>query len=104
MLAGFTLASLITIRRLSVGLRFPRAKLQPRLPGAAPDLLDVRACSSSDRAGPSGLPFAEDIVLSLATRLPFEPTRDPFSVLGAQSLSDLAVQSSLFHLQMHQGD
>jgi hypothetical protein len=36
--------------------------------------------------------------------LPFKPTRDPFSVLLAQTLSDLAVQSSLLHLQMLQGD
>jgi hypothetical protein len=39
---------------------------------------------------------------ALACGLPFEPTRDPFAVLGAQTLSDLAVHSALFHFQVHQ--
>ena len=83
---------------------FVRAKLQPRFPGAAPDLLDVRACNSSDRGGRSGLPFAEGGGGALATRLSFESTRDPFAVSCPQSLSDLAGHSSLFHLEVHQRD
>jgi hypothetical protein len=41
---------------------------------------------------------------AVASRLPFDPVRNPLAVIGPESLGEPTVHSPLFHFQMHQGN